>query len=770
MAGAEAGLELPIGLTEQKFLQQLARIEAKAIKASNGMAKKFATDNKAIADSFKSAADSGDVFTRELDAMRAKFDPLFASSKRYEASLGELNRAHKLGAISTKTYEGALEQLNLDLSSVSTGGRQLGATLGGMSGQTRSSLQNVSFQLQDIFVQIQGGQGITRALSQQLPQLASGFGLVGSAIGLVAAVAIPLAASFLDTAEEAASLEDAISDLNGALDTYYAAAEAANVPTSDLVEKYGLAAGAARELLEQIAQIAKIDAASTIRASATAVSESLQGALDALNKIDAATKALSPEDFLNEGTAAQREIVAQTERLNEEYGLSVSQARELQSILSDIQSSPEKAAEALQRLSGFLAEANEQSGYTKNNMLEANRATAEGALAGAQWAATMNDGAVSAADLAASVGSIDFSNPTAAAEQLSGVMGVMVGQAQDLLAKLGAAAKAARQRIQTQVATNNPLDPLGAFNGGRAANDAVQINAGGVIRSPIAPPIVEPSSSRGGGGGRRLSGGGSGGTGRAESPFFGDIEADLANLERQISLIGKSNEEVATAKARWELLDEAKKRGIPVNAELSAQIDAQAGAFGRLTAELERGEKSQQQFDQAVDGIADAMGNALIAGESLRDGLAQVLAGIASDILSSGIRQALAEQFGGGGGGLLSSIGGLFGLGRSDPGFMTGGYTGNGPRTQDAGRVHKGEYVMSAPAVQRIGLPNLEALHRGGSVQGSGGTYTFAPTINLGGSATQEDVAMLRAEMERERQSFAANVNRVNAETRTRRG
>ena len=34
MAEEEAGLELPIGLTEQKFLQQLARIEAKAIKSA----------------------------------------------------------------------------------------------------------------------------------------------------------------------------------------------------------------------------------------------------------------------------------------------------------------------------------------------------------------------------------------------------------------------------------------------------------------------------------------------------------------------------------------------------------------------------------------------------------------------------------------------------------------------------------------------------------------------------------------------------------------
>lgn len=184
---------------------------------------------------------------------------------------------------------------------------------------------------------------------------------------------------------------------------------------------------------------------------------------------------------------------------------------------------------------------------------------------------------------------------------------------------------------------------------------------------PVEAAPADTDAGGGGGGSGGSSGGSKGGgkgrTAKAESPFFGDIEKDLLNLERQISLVGKSNEEVATAKARWELLDEAKKRGIPVNEELSAQIDAQAEQFGRLTGELERAEKSQQQFEQAVDGIADAMAGALVAGESLRDGLAQVLKGIASDILTSGIRSALQGQFGGGGVGLLNIIGGFFGAG-----------------------------------------------------------------------------------------------------------
>lgn len=47
--------------------------------------------------------------------------------------------------------------------------------------------------------------------------------------------------------------------------------------------------------------------------------------------------------------------------------------------------------------------------------------------------------------------------------------------------------------------------------------------------------------------------------------------------------------------------------------------------------------------------------------------------------------------------------------------FDVGGYTGSGSKYDVAGVVHRGEYVMSAASVNRIGLPTLEALHSGDS-------------------------------------------------------
>ena len=66
-----------------------------------------------------------------------------------------------------------------------------------------------------------------------------------------------------------------------------------------------------------------------------------------------------------------------------------------------------------------------------------------------------------------------------------------------------------------------------------------------------------------------------------------------------------------------------------------------------------------------------------------------------------------------GGGGLL---GGVFGIGRALLGFSTGGAVfGVGNSTSDdiPSMLSNGEYVLNAAAVQRIGIPLLDAMNSG---------------------------------------------------------
>ena len=192
MAEAEAGLELPIGLTEQKFVQQLARIEARAIKAAKSAEQGFVRGNQAVANSFSR-----------------------------------------------------------------------------MSGAARGNLQNVSYQLQDIFVQISSGQDAARALGQQMPQLLSGFGALGAVLGLVASAAIPLAANFFATEDAAKALGDSIKSLNAAVDEYNRAAKDADASAAELVSRFGSVTAQAQDLYDRIARLKYIDAVDAVGAAIT---------------------------------------------------------------------------------------------------------------------------------------------------------------------------------------------------------------------------------------------------------------------------------------------------------------------------------------------------------------------------------------------------------------------------------------------------------------------------------------------------------------------
>lgn len=147
-------------------------------------------------------------------------------------------------------------------------------------------------------------------------------------------------------------------------------------------------------------------------------------------------------------------------------------------------------------------------------------------------------------------------------------------------------------------------------------------------------------------------------------------------------------------------------------------------------------ERRRREVRDTAANMGDAIENIeLDAIDRLTDGLADAgtefikLGGIAGDVLNSIIRDMIrlaAQQaiFGsvGGAGGAIGGIGKLLG-------FSTGGYTGDGPKGKVAGVVHKGEYVVPAETVKRVGVSSLEGLSSGNMAARSmvGATATPAP-------------------------------------------
>ena len=209
------------------------------------------------------------------------------------------------------------------------------------------------------------------------------------------------------------------------------------------------------------------------------------------------------------------------------------------------------------------------------------------------------------------------------------------------------------------------------------------------------------------------------------------------------------------------MLDAAKKAGIPVNDTLNAQIDAQAAQVGNLTQQLEQAELAQEQFDQAVEGIASTFSNIILQGENLRDSLASIFKQIAANILNAGIQQALSSVFSGSGGGgfwgnLLSTAFG--GTKAATPTFDGGGFTGYGSRS--GGIDGKGGF----PAILH---PNETVLdHTRGQV-GPGGSQSYAMTIDLRGTTGDRE---LDAKIARAGQAILAQVPSTMQNHQMRRG
>ncbi|QOZ69196.1 phage tail tape measure protein [Bradyrhizobium arachidis] len=193
-------------------------------------------------------------------------------------------------------------------------------------------------------------------------------------------------------------------------------------------------------------------------------------------------------------------------------------------------------------------------------------------------------------------------------------------------------------------------------------------------------------------------------------------------------------------------------------------------------------------FNQQIRSGANAWDAFKSAGLDALGKLSDKLASMAADKL-------FASAFGGSSGGLAS----LFGLGgtptMSAPGdlgagtgglsfpmFADGGYTGAGGKYQPAGIVHKGEYVMDAVTVRRVGVANLDSL-RGYADGGLVGNMTRAANgnsgqvtihagdthINIEGSADEKTVALMRAELARDRASRYADTVKIVQSAKKRR-
>jgi phage-related minor tail protein len=155
--------------------------------------------------------------------------------------LGAFQKAAQGAAKSADVLEDNIRQLNATQVKGAAPAKGMAGAIGGIGAAFKnnsSAIQNASFQLQDVLVQMEMGVPITRTLGQQLPQLLGGFGGIGAVAGVAAGALFALIPILMDTTTETRTLKDAtdeLSDSIGALRDL--SSEAASL--DKLAEKYG---------------------------------------------------------------------------------------------------------------------------------------------------------------------------------------------------------------------------------------------------------------------------------------------------------------------------------------------------------------------------------------------------------------------------------------------------------------------------------------------------------------------------------------------------
>lgn len=691
-------------MTEKRYSVRLVSEGGAAVRAEfDGLAQSV---QRAMGNAEKSAG----VFEGGLERLRLKFDPLYASSMRYAQQVEELNRAQAMGVNIAGGYEAALERINAEYA-LSARASQIGvANLGLM---TRASfgvgdsmrraapyIQQASFQVQDFAVQVAAGTDVSRAFAQQAPALlgaiapmGSRLAAIGALIGVIVAVGVPLIAMLMDTGEEAQTLEDRLEGLERALRDYQSSARDTQLSTAELTERYGSATGAARAFLAAQLEINRVRAYEGLRSTLAEIA----GGFGGLNS------------NVHDAHLGIDELSVTIDTLQEKLQLTHEQALEVaRGLLAlDAADGPTAAAEAAQRLLtaleaslGPYEDMNAEARTLYEQVREAGERATE--LKAAAEAAT---GALASATSQAQRIADELTRAVGAAGDLASASITDLARAQiefdfrdDPIRRAGALA-AAQFDARTTVTSDMPD---GALNYLQRQRDLFVSNAEAAARLNEQTRIWRDEQRQAARGGRAEA--------RAEERFSRQMAEQIEAAQFQLDMIGRTSAEIAEMTARQEALNDARRLGLDLDREMSGtgetlieQIDRQAAAIGRLTAETEKASERADFFSGIQDDLKDGLLDALVAGEDFSDVLddvARALQRAAFQALLFG-EGPLAGLFGGGGGG---KGGGLLG-GLLASIFHDGGTVGTGGRSRDVSP----SVFLTAPRMHRGGLAGLAA-------------------------------------------------------------
>lgn len=695
--GGGGALETEIVLRLTQFERQLARAEARAIATANkaekvltkingkpfdDMAQRYVAATTAmqqrvntfvgVKQGFDGAAESARAFEAALaqqdgiDRLRASLDPLYANSRRYEQAVRQVEAAVESGAITQMQANRVLALASTAYLGAAQAAPRLAGAVGAVGGRFANAapqIQNASYQIGDFAVQVANGTNAGVALGQQLPQLLGGFGVLGAVVGAAVAVGVPLVSWLLSTEDAADDTGKQIGALTSAIADYQRYAQTAAMSTADLAEKYGAFGEKVRQTAQYLAEAAVVRARDALDTDLSPFLAEVSGAVEAYDRLAAARTRYN--EIAASGLYAADQLQVERENLDTlqksaeeaaaQFGLNADEVDRLRGALDAMRGAEtmgelrDRASEVVDMILGFEPAAGKL----------------DPALSAIiDKVADVRDRAAEAAEELGNAPPI-LDQIAGAADSAAAAVGGIGRAAEGIIGSLRAAASAAWDLAMARVNAGKRLEEMQFEHspGGQALTKYGNRGAAPTSEQAALEDRNTPDKPRRGRGG---GGGGKGGRGKDDTFDVGQEEID--QLQRRIEMIGKTDAQVAELKARYDLLAEAKRRDLDLDKAqagstltLRDQIDAQAAAIGRLTAEYEGASERAEFFSGMQDDLKSGFLDAIVEGENLSG----VLSGLAKSLARAALEAAFFKSGplagGGVGGGLGGLLSGLFG-------------------------------------------------------------------------------------------------------------
>jgi hypothetical protein len=205
----------------------------------------------------------------EIDSLTSTVEVAARAQQLYDRAVRVTTQGVEAGAISADRAAEIMAATNSRIEAmghiVNQNGEVLSRDATTWQRWARGGVQNAGYQVADFAVQVQGGTSAIVAFGQQAPQLLGMFGAVGSVAGAVVAIMAAVASAFVLTRGEAATLKEAMDELESSTRRYSETAE--RISDSDLALEFGNMTEEVKKLSEATIELDRAAALSNLTAS-----------------------------------------------------------------------------------------------------------------------------------------------------------------------------------------------------------------------------------------------------------------------------------------------------------------------------------------------------------------------------------------------------------------------------------------------------------------------------------------------------------------------